>query len=119
MNEHTTFLKNRTATFNRMAGAYEELVRICDKLSLIPLSGDIQDDTQWANNVNHLDECYCPERDNGILLTYKRPDRQFVIAALHVNFDGTYYATFESGGNHDMSAWELSSLCERALKALP
>ena len=115
------FLTNRARTYLAMSEAYAALAKMCEDWKLTPLSGDIQTEEQWANNVNHLSrQDYCPaERNNGILLTFRKHDRDFVICALHVNFDGTYYGTTKLGGNHDWNIGELKHSCQQAIEQLP
>ena len=113
------FLTARARSLNAIAAHYDALADVCRELHLDVLSGDIQNNAQWAHNVNNLKPDYCPRtRDGAVLLTYSKLDRTFVIAALTVHGDG-YFAALESGGNHDMSPGELLANCKTAIAALP
>ena len=109
------FLRSRANTYRIMAIAYDNIDYVCKKLHLFTINGDLEGDSEWAKQVEKFPERYRLQRSGSILLKYK----QFVIAALRVNYDGSYFAVIiDNGVNHNMSPGELHTRCERAIKLL-
>lgn len=118
------FLECRAQSLRGVAKQYEALAKMCRKLDVKPLSGDIMEPEQWANNINYFKPDYCPrEKDGAIILTMRMGEpepgrgRDVVVAALIANSDSLFCTTL-IGGNHDMSVGELTDALKRIRKGV-